>query len=136
MRKNATVSRNGWSQLKALFLSKWGKSKKLKGKRGKFFDRWLIQAYLHYLSLQVGWKKIGKTKEYDYHAYSFANRYLIWLWSIIGSSGYIFFLMVTSIAAKPELFFIYSPIFANIWLVIIWLVQIRTNRKLTDQNQG
>ena len=110
--------------------------KLLKGKKGRYFDKWLIRAYLHYLDLQVGRKQADRRREYDSEAYGQANKYLLWLWSIIGSSAYIFFLMVASLIAKPSLFFIYSPVFANAWLGVIWLVQIRRNKKLISQKPG
>jgi hypothetical protein len=106
---------------------------KLMTRKGRILDKWLIRTYLRYLDLQVGRKQDVHHRQYDSYAYRLANKYLLWVWSMIGSSAYIFALMVTSLLSRPQAFFIYSPLFANIWLVAIWLFQIRRNSRLVSQ---
>lgn len=102
--------------------------KKIKHKKGKFFDKLLIRFYLVYLDIQV--TKQSKKRKYNQKTYYEANKLLLYFWTLVGSSTYIFVLMVASILYKPGIFFFYVLIAANIWATLLWIIQIKTNKKI------
>ena len=101
---------------------------KLKNQKGKSIDKFLIRIYLSYLKTQL--KKIPADKNYDQQSYYQANKILLRLWTILGSSTYIFMIMISSVIGKPILFFFYSFFIANFCLIILLIIQIHTNKKL------
>ena len=101
---------------------------KMKSQKRRPLDEWMIWIYLRYLKTQL--RKTGAEEKYDQEAYFRANRHLLPAWAFIGSSSYIFVIMASSIIGKPMAFFCFSIGMANIWLVMLLIIQIRTNRKL------
>jgi phosphatidylglycerophosphate synthase len=101
---------------------------KLKQKKNKHIEKLLIELYLKYLDIQI--IKPHRKRTYDPKKYYHANRVLLRLWNIIGSSTYIFVLMVSSILYKPDIFFKYVFLVANVSMVLIWIIQVRANRKI------
>ena len=106
----------------------------MKSQKKRRLDEWMIRIYLLYLKTQLG--KTRTKNKYDREAYFRANRHLLPTWAFIGSSSYIFVLMTSSIIGKPMVFFCYSIGIANIWLVMLLVIQIRTNNKLTRRKDS
>ena len=100
----------------------------LKKRKVHRMDRWIIGIYLGYLKTQLG--KARTEGRYDRNAYFRANRHLLPFWALVGSSSYIFVIMVSSILGRPMFFFGYAICFANVCFVLLLAVQVRANRML------
>ena len=99
-----------------------------KGK-GKYFDRLMIKFYLRYNYVQVG-KAPAEMIYYDADEYRKHNLILITLWNLIGVSTHLTFMIISAVLFKPMIFFYYSIGFANIWMIIMIILQNRTDKKL------
>ena len=51
-------------------------------------------------------------------------------WTSIASSAYILMIMLSAILYEPKIFFYFSIIAANIWMLLIWRVQIFFNKNI------
>jgi phosphatidylglycerophosphate synthase len=123
---HALGKKNSTRQDKELFTKEL---KRIKKEKGKIFEKFLIKLYLGYLNIQVN-KNITK-KIYDKKKYYNNNKLLLRVWNIIGSSTYIFILMMSAVLYKPFLFFVYSFVIANICMIILLIIQFKTNQKIT-----
>lgn len=101
---------------------------KIKRKKGKYIDKVLIRMYLWYLSIQT--IKSPEEKKYDQKMYYDANRQALRLLTLTGSSTYIFMLMVSSLLYKPAIFFYYAIGVSNVWMFLIWVINIRTSKRI------
>jgi hypothetical protein len=99
---------------------------RLKQQKPRSLDRWIIWVYLGYLKAQLA--RTRTTIPYDREAYFRANRRLLPAWSLVGSSSYIFVIMVSAILGRPEIFFVYALGLANLCCVVLLIIQMRTNR--------
>lgn len=105
---------------------------RLKRKGGRYFDKLLIRSYLRYSYLQIGkmYKSFIKfdPKEYEKH-----NKLLVALWNFVGYSTHITFFMISAFLFKPMIFFCYSIVFANLWVLIMFFLQARANKKIVGK---
>lgn len=101
---------------------------KLKKQKGRLVDKFLIALYLGYSVIQVN--KTVKKKVYQRESYYKINKTLLQLWSFIGSSTYIFIIMISGILYRPAILFWYAIVAANIMTCILWVFQVRQNKKL------
>ena len=101
---------------------------KIKEQKGRIIDKFLISLYLGYSAIQVN--KTVQKKDYQRESYYRHNKILLQLWSLIGSSSYIFIIMMTGILYQPAILFWYAMAAANGITGILWVFQIRQNRKL------
>ena len=106
--------------------------KELKRVKGKRFDKLLIRLYLFYLSVQLtrSTRKIKYNRE-EYYIY---NKLLLHLWSWIGPTAHIFVLMIASFLYKPSIFFYFTLGAANIWMLLLWLIQVQTNKNIRNKS--
>ncbi|MCK4765918.1 MAG: CDP-alcohol phosphatidyltransferase family protein [Candidatus Aminicenantes bacterium] len=105
-----------------------GELEKLKGTKGRYFDRLLMWLYLGYSRIQIFRGK--EKKEYDQKTYYRSNRMLLRLWNWLGSPTHIFFIVISAILFKPEIFFYFSLVAANIWMTALLIIQARVNKKI------
>jgi phosphatidylglycerophosphate synthase len=100
--------------------------KKLKKERGRLVDKFFIYLYLGYSAIQVN--KIVKKRVYKKDVYYRTNKTIMQLWSLIGSSTYIFAFMISGILYRPTILFWYAIAVANSLTGILWIVQVRKNK--------
>jgi phosphatidylglycerophosphate synthase len=101
---------------------------KLKHNQTKAIDQFLIKIYLKYLDIQGS--KNPKQVRYDQKKYYQINRILMRFWTTIAGSAYIFIIMLSAILYEPRILFYFAIIAANIWMFLIWSVQIFFNKKI------
>jgi len=95
---------------------------RLRAARAGRFRRLLILVYIRYSTLQVrgtGDRIADRWSEGD----ADRDRALLRLWSYVGSTTHIFLLVLTTLLGHIEIFFAYTVIAANLWTLILWLVQ-------------
>lgn len=102
---------------------------RLEKEKGKYFDRLMIKLYLRYNYVQAG-KATSEIIYYDSDEYRKHNTILITLWNLIGVSTHITFIIISAVLFKPMIFFYYSIGFANIWMIIMSILQNRADKKL------
>lgn len=100
----------------------------LKKMKGKYLKKLLIIIYLLYSKSQI--VNASKRNRYSNESYYNANKLLIQLWSLISPTTHIVVFMVSSILYRPNIFFYYDICVANILLLIIWIIQVKTNKKI------
>ena len=106
---------------------------KIKHLQGKLLEKILIAVYLGYSHLQLF--KIDKKEEYDRKAYYHSNKLLIRLWFWIGPTAGAFIIIISAILFRPIIFFIYTIGLANIYMIVLWIIQVKTNKKILINNK-
>lgn len=101
---------------------------RLKGKKGKYIFKFMIWLYLGYSHLQLFRNKVRI--DYDQATYYRKNKLLLRLWTWIGIATHIFVLVVAAFLYKPGIFFYYTLVGANIWMVVLLIIQVRVNKKI------
>ncbi len=107
---------------------------KLKQEKGKHFEKFLLRVYIKYSNIQIfnaPTKRIFDRKEY----YD-ANISLLRLWNWIATPTTVLVLVVSSCLYKPVIFFFYILGAANIWMLVLWIIQTRTIRKLIGKTSA
>lgn len=100
----------------------------IKHDKGRLFDKILIAIYLGYSHLQLF--QLKREEKYDRKEYLKKNQLLIKLWFWIGPTAHIFMLIISAILFRPIIFFIYTIGVANIYMIVLWIIQIRVNKKI------
>jgi phosphatidylglycerophosphate synthase len=94
---------------------------RLEQQKGRKFDKLLIRTYLKYSKLQTGSAKMKFTV--DRQTYRKYNKAAVLLWNLIGPTTHISVMMISLFLYEPLIFFGYTIIFANIWMIIMMVVQ-------------
>jgi hypothetical protein len=91
-----------------------------------------LKIYIGYTAIQLGKEK--KPQNYNPKEYCQKNLMTLKLWSVIGPAVHITFLILAFILNVPNLYFFYAIVFGNIWLVLMFLFQFKTNNSLNQMN--
>lgn len=102
--------------------------KKMKQIKGKYLEKLLIKAYLKYSRVQAG--QTTKKRKYDQKTYFKTNKSLLRLWNCLGASAHISMFMISSFLFKPAIFFYFVLGIANIGMLILWVFQVKTNKRI------
>lgn len=102
--------------------------KRIKNMRGKWLDKILIAFYLGYSHLQIF--RLNAQENYNRRAYYKSNKLMILLWFWIGPTAHVFVLIIAAILFRPIVFFIYTIGLANIYLLILWIIQVKIKQRL------
>lgn len=100
--------------------------------KGRWFEKLVVQVYLKYTMLQSAEIK-GLPKKYDSEAYALNNRVLIQLWNLIGNSTHILAFAVSAIIFIPWVYVLFAVVFANIWMLVLFIVQHFVNKRTKVQ---
>jgi phosphatidylglycerophosphate synthase len=104
----------------------------IKDEKGRFFDKFLIALYLGYSRLQLF--KLKKKEVFKKDQYFQKNQLLIKLWFWIGPTAHIFVLIFAAIVFRPGIYFIYTIWVANVYMIILWIIQVNVNKKIIVNN--
>lgn len=96
--------------------------------KGRWFEKLVVQVYLKYTMLQSAEEKVSPRK-YDAEAYALNNRVLIRLWNLIGNSTHILAFAVSAIIFVPWVYVLFTVVFANIWMLVLFIVQHFVNKR-------
>jgi len=108
--------------------------RRIKHEKGRVMDKVLIALYLGYSHLQLF--KLEKKEVYNRETYYQKNKTLIFLWFWIGPTAQTFFMIVSAILFRPIIFFGYVIVIANIWMIVLWIIQTRVNKKILIKNES
>lgn len=97
-------------------------------KEGRWIRYWALKAYNGYTTLQAG--KAQKELPFNPQEYCLKNLKALKMWSMIGPSVHITFLVLALISKMPNLLFVYAIILGNLWLVMMFIYQFKTNQEL------
>jgi len=106
----------------------------IKHQKGKLFEKILIIVYLGYSQLQLF--KMDDQEVYDRETYYSNNKLLIRLWFWIGPTASAFIVMISALIFRPVFFFIFTIGIANIYMIILWIIQVKTNKKILIKNKN
>lgn len=106
---------------------------RIKHMPGKWLDKILIAVYLGYSHLQIF--RMKKTEKYDKEAYFEANKLMVLLWFWIGPTAHVFVLIISAILFRPIIFFIYTIGIANLYMIILWIIQVKIKQSLRVKSQ-
>ena len=93
-----------------------------------YVEKVMIIFYLGYTKLQL--KENGPKRKYISGEYYESNRVLLMLWNWIGAATHIAVLILASLLYNPMIFFYYVIGVANVWMLILAFIQVRTNRRI------
>lgn len=104
----------------------------------KIFDRFLIAVYLKYCNLQMKGQvsKAKQTLSVEPKLYVSKNKYLLRLWSLIGSTTHITLCIICAFLNNLELFLIVCIVPMNLLMMLLFYFQKRTDASLTKQTQS
>lgn len=103
--------------------------KKMKNDKMKLLDKIVVYTYLGYTHLQTASSVITKNK-FDRETYYQKNKVLMQFWFLIGPNMHIVLMMIASFLYRPMIYFYYVIGFGNILMIILWIVQVRINKKI------
>jgi phosphatidylglycerophosphate synthase len=101
---------------------------RLKQEKRKPIEKLMIRVYLIYLRIQAG-KRVKPFVRIDPREYQKHNRLLLSLWNLIGPATHISVIVISALLYKPLIFFYYTIVFANLWMVLLFFLQKRANKK-------
>ncbi|RLC58780.1 MAG: hypothetical protein DRH89_00155 [Candidatus Cloacimonadota bacterium] len=101
---------------------------RIKHMHGKWLDKILIAVYLGYSHLQIF--RLNEKEKYNRRAYYKSNKFMILLWFWIGPTAHVFVLIIAAILFRPIIYFIFTIGVANIYMIILWIIQVKINQRL------
>ncbi|KQC06235.1 MAG: hypothetical protein APR54_07475 [Candidatus Cloacimonas sp. SDB] len=101
---------------------------RIKHLKGKWLDKILIAVYLGYAHLQIF--RMKKSESYKKQEYYNANKLMILLWFWIGPTAHIFIIIIAAVLYRPIIHFIYTIGLANIYMVVLWIIQVRIKQRI------
>ncbi len=107
---------------------------KIKHQKGKLFEKILIVVYLGYSRLQLF--KMDDQEVYDRETYFNSNNLLIKLWFWIGPTVSAFIIIISAFLFRPIIFFAFTIGLANIYMIILWIIQVKVNKKILIKNKN
>lgn len=99
----------------------------LKQKKGKFFDRALLSLFLKFSQIQ---KKSDTIETFDVKRYARYNFRILPLWGVIAGSSHLTILALALIMNNIYIFFLFSILYSNIWLLFVTLIQFGINENI------
>jgi hypothetical protein len=100
-------------------------------KKGSFLRKFMLRLYLGYSSLQAG--NQGRVLTHRPDLYCERNLLALRLWSFIGPSVHIIFLIFSFLLKMPSLLFFYAIIFGNIWLAGMYFYQFKISQEIAEE---
>lgn len=100
----------------------------IKHQKGKILEKILISVYIGYSHLQMS--QAEKVEKYDKKSYFRANKMMVLLWFWIGPTAHAVVIILSAFLFRPEVFLVYTIILANIWMLVLWIIQVKINRKV------
>jgi len=107
---------------------------KIKHQKNKLFDKFLIAIYLGYSHLQLF--RMDKKEEYNKLDYFKTNKLLIRLWFWIGPTASAFIIIISAFLFRPIIFFVFTIGLANIYMLVLWIIQVKANKKILIKNKN
>jgi phosphatidylglycerophosphate synthase len=103
--------------------------KRMEKEGGSQLDRFLVRSYLGYCRLQTTncRKPFRRIRPELYARY---NSLMVMLWNLIGPAMHITMLVIATVLYKPMIFFWYAVVWANLWMFVLYPIQMIINRKL------
>ncbi|MDO9576719.1 MAG: CDP-alcohol phosphatidyltransferase family protein [Candidatus Cloacimonadales bacterium] len=101
---------------------------RIKHMRGKWLDKILIIVYLGYSHLQIF--RLNEQEHYNRRAYFKANKLMVLLWFWIGPTAHVFVLILAAILFRPIIYFVFTIGLANIYLLVLWIIQVKIKQRL------
>lgn len=98
---------------------------------GSIIRKFGLRLYLGYSSLQAG--NQGRSLVYAPELYCEKNLLALRMWSMIGPSVHIAFLILSFIFNAPYVLFSYAIIFGNVWLFLMFAYQFKINQELARE---
>ena len=101
---------------------------RIKHVKGKWLDKILIAIYLGYSHLQIF--HLNEKEQYNRKAYYKSNKLMILLWFWIGPTAHVFVMIISAILYRPIIYFIFTIGAANIYMIILWIIQVKIKQRL------
>ena len=101
---------------------------RIKHVKGKWLDKILIAIYLGYSHLQIF--HLDEKEQYNRKAYYKSNKLMILLWFWIGPTAHVFVMIISAILYRPIIYFIFTIGVANIYMIILWIIQVKIKQRL------
>jgi phosphatidylglycerophosphate synthase len=106
---------------------------KLGQEKGKKVEKFIVSNYIRYCKIQLR-KNSKPSVRYAPEGYAKYNRVLVFLWNLIGPAIHAFLLGLSLFLVKPMVFFWFVIVFANLWMLLLFVAQKYFDRKLEAIN--
>lgn len=101
---------------------------RIKHMPGKWLDKMLITIYLGYSHLQMF--RMDEKEHYNKDDYYQGNKLMILMWFWIGPTAHVFVLILSAILFRPIIYFAFTIGLANLYMLVLWIIQVRINKKI------
>ncbi|MDP8202878.1 MAG: hypothetical protein P9M11_12175, partial [Candidatus Tenebribacter burtonii] len=64
------------------------------------------------------------------------NKLLIRLWFWIGPTASAFIIIISAFLFRPIIFFVFTIGLANIYMLVLWIIQVKANKKILIKNKN
>jgi len=98
---------------------------------GSVLRKFMLRLYLGYSSLQAG--NQGRVLTHQPESYCERNLLALRLWSMIGPSVHIMFLIISFLLKMPNVLFTFAIIFGNLWMAGMFIYQFKINSELAGE---
>ena len=98
---------------------------RLRQYKGHYIDKILIMIYLRYLTLQT-----GKSRPAAHAQPPMVSAKAVVSWNLIGPSTHITFFIGAALLYRPAVFFFFTIVLANLWMIGLFLLQAVQKRNL------
>ncbi|MBC8384591.1 MAG: CDP-alcohol phosphatidyltransferase family protein [Candidatus Cloacimonetes bacterium] len=102
---------------------------RIKHHRGKWLQKILISFYVGYSHIQLF--KMNEQEKFDRERYFQTNKLLILFWFWIGPTAHVFVLIIAAFVFRPIIFFYYTIVLANIYMLVLWIIQVNIKKKIS-----
>lgn len=97
----------------------------LKKEKGHYFQKMLLRMFLIFSRAQ---KKTEEETFYPRDKYLTVNKSILPLWGGLAGSTHLMILSLSLMSHRVGLYFLYSLVFSNIWLLFVSFIQFNANR--------
>lgn len=100
---------------------------KLNSQKGRFFDKMLLYLFLLFSKAQ---KDSSHTTLYDVQNYINCNKKILPMWGVVAGSSHLALLSFSLMTHRVGIYFIFSIVLFNLWLVFVTVVQSGVNESI------
>ncbi|MBN1948935.1 MAG: CDP-alcohol phosphatidyltransferase family protein [Candidatus Cloacimonetes bacterium] len=105
---------------------------RIRFEKGKWLEKIVISIYIGYSHLQLF--RSPKHETYDSKKYYQGNKLLIRLWFWIGPTAHGVVIIISAFLYRPAIWLIYTLFLANIWMLVIWIIQVQVKKKIRQES--
>ena len=106
---------------------------RLQAQNQSAFKQFVIRLFLSFSKLQSDHPEEVKL---DCKRYCELNKYTLFGWGLLAGSNHLTAMALSTMLGGPNTYFVYALVFANSWLIVMWIIQNYINSKLAKGHRS